>query len=526
MFKTLAVIFYPILIVIILPIFIYAQNPNEGIPISFLIALVSILIVSTAFVLLILRFLVNDSAKASAIVSIIAVPFFSYGFVRHFALYKNLHYNHDVVTTLYRVLLVVEVLFVFAIVIFVIKYRGNLAPLAWAIGAPALFIVLFNTGQIVVDSVSASNLRNTDLDENYLTLTELNAPTLPDIYYIIMDGYGRADVLNDTYGFDNNPFIEFLTQKGFFVASESRANYMVTVHSIPSSLKMDYLAESERLDPAFENTAVLKLARQAGYQYIHLNSLWTHTSQNRYANIELNSHSRTEVFINDYSLAVLHATPMHRILRFVRSIATLDNIDNISPTVIFENGKRDLFKGNMNQLKEIANNPAQTFVFNHNYTPHPPHIFDQNGNEPQGVQYLGGDESGWHAKTMYVDEIIYINTWIEDVVSSILEQSNIEPIIIIQGDHGPASNMPIPNTFKNATGELILERTAILNAIYLPEDCRTGLYPGLSPVNTFRIVFNCLGGEIPLLDDVSYWGDGFWEIESSPIDFPALTIPK
>jgi len=161
---------------------------------------------------------------------------------------------------------------------------------------------------------------------------------------------------------------------------------------------------------------------------------------------------------------------MHRVLRIARrvgdpvlTVAKLIvgedfSLENISPVASYESEKRNLFKENMKQLKEMANNPARTFVFNHNFALHPPYIFDQNGDAPQGPQYLGGDNSEWHAKTRYVDEIIYLNTWIEDAVSSILDQSDIEPIIIIQGDHGPASTIPIPTTFKNATDELILER--------------------------------------------------------------------
>ncbi len=38
---------------------------------------------------------------------------------------------------------------------------------------------------------------------------------LPDIYYIILDGYARSDTLENQYGFDNGPFITSLERKGF-----------------------------------------------------------------------------------------------------------------------------------------------------------------------------------------------------------------------------------------------------------------------------------------------------------------------
>ncbi len=53
----------------------------------------------------------------------------------------------------------------------------------------------------------------------------------PDIYYIILDSYGRADMLKSVYGFDNSSFMNGLEQRGFFVASRSQANYPKTVLS-------------------------------------------------------------------------------------------------------------------------------------------------------------------------------------------------------------------------------------------------------------------------------------------------------
>jgi hypothetical protein len=63
----------------------------------------------------------------------------------------------------------------------------------------------------------------------------------PDIYYIILDGYGRADMLQALYGFDNSMFVNALEQRGFVVASESQSNYHRTLLSLSSSLNMQYL---------------------------------------------------------------------------------------------------------------------------------------------------------------------------------------------------------------------------------------------------------------------------------------------
>ena len=62
-----------------------------------------------------------------------------------------------------------------------------------------------------------------------------------DIYFIVLDGYGRADILANIYQYNNQPFINKLKVRGFYVAEDSYANYNQTRLSIPSSLNMEYM---------------------------------------------------------------------------------------------------------------------------------------------------------------------------------------------------------------------------------------------------------------------------------------------
>jgi hypothetical protein len=62
------------------------------------------------------------------------------------------------------------------------------------------------------------------------------------------------------------------------------------------------------------------------------------------------------------------------------------------------------------------------------------------------------------------------------MIQEIIKNSDTYPIIILQSDHG----FVIPE-----------RRYNILNAFYLPgQDYNGLLYPSISPVNTFRIIFN------------------------------------
>ena len=58
----------------------------------------------------------------------------------------------------------------------------------------------------------------------------------PIIYYIILDGYARSEVMRELFDFDNTAFLERLERKGFFVARGSNANYCQTPLSRSSSL--------------------------------------------------------------------------------------------------------------------------------------------------------------------------------------------------------------------------------------------------------------------------------------------------
>ena len=64
----------------------------------------------------------------------------------------------------------------------------------------------------------------------------------PDIYYIVLDGYGREDILNEYYAYDNSEFLENLAKRGFAVPHQARSNYPKTVLSISSTLNMDYIS--------------------------------------------------------------------------------------------------------------------------------------------------------------------------------------------------------------------------------------------------------------------------------------------
>jgi hypothetical protein len=110
----------------------------------------------------------------------------------------------------------------------------------------------------------------------------------------------------------------------------------------------------------------------------------------------------------------------------------------------------------------------------------------------------------WKQKQLYLDQLIFVNQKVEELVDAILSQADSPPIIFIQADHGSAST----GGWDQPGISLIKERTGILNAYYVPDEVTDLLYDWITPANTFRLIFDHhFGTNYGLLDDRVYFSD-------------------
>jgi hypothetical protein len=175
----------------------------------------------------------------------------------------------------------------------------------------------------------------------------------------------------------------------------------------------------------------------------------------------------------------------------------------------------------LDHLPDIARDSQPTFTFAHLVCPHPPMIFGPHGEEigTEHERYerfmLTNDRAnGRYRKPedfarAYKDQSIFITRRIQETIDRILAESPEPPIIIVQSDHGSELNLDMESV-RNTD---LHERMSILNAYYFPGGRYEGLYDSISPVNSFRVVFNTFfGAKLPLLPDRSFfstWSDPY-----------------
>jgi hypothetical protein len=333
----------------------------------------------------------------------------------------------------------------------------------------------------------------------------------PDIYHVILDGYSRADVLRELYYLDNSEFVAALEQRGFYVAAEARANYNQTYLSLASMLSLEYLPEvstlpgagfrSEIGDTMVRHNLVVEKLRARGYRFVNIASADDITGNNGNADVELAGSSGIDV--GEFELQLVLKTPLRQFAG--------------SSFALFRATARQRTLSQLRSLEDAAAaaRPAPAYVFAHVLCPHPPFVFAADGSDSgidapptldEGAGTAGGPE-GYRAG--YREQVKFLNTRVLAAVDAILAQhgEGDRPVIIISSDHGGGLEYELRRP--DASPEWARwGRTGILQAVLAPDEVKRKLYPGMTPVNTYRILFDGLFDEkLGLLPDRSYWAE-------------------
>lgn len=328
---------------------------------------------------------------------------------------------------------------------------------------------------------------------------------LPDIYYIILDAHGRTDIVQELFGYDNSSFVQHLEQRGFYVADQSRSNYMQTMLSISSSLNFNYFnfeemtsesTDRNRLGKLINNSETRQFLEKQGYQTVTFSTGYNTTT---ITDSDIVIPYRENKFFNDFEELLLTTSLANALDEKTQSRLFVDPFKC--------EARRGYILNIFENLKKIPDLPGPKFIFAHILSPHPPFIFDADGNpvEHGGCRVNDGDYFiGTREDYLigYPQQLAYVDKMIQDTVDVILEKSVTPPVIIIQGDHGSGMFL----RWDSAKKTCMRERTSILNAYYIPGKKYDQLYKTITPINSFRVVLNeVFNANLPLLDDRSYY---------------------
>jgi hypothetical protein len=332
-------------------------------------------------------------------------------------------------------------------------------------------------------------------DPKALTLT---ARRDPNVYWIVLDGYPRQDVLQQFFHFDNGPFIAQMRNLDFTVYDRARASFPETIFSISSTNSMEFQisgsGSSQHLPPLAElyravrgQNVLVSTMRAMGYRYIHFENGYDNLTQCPLegsicirGNVE-SDHGLIQ--FDEFNLTILSRTPL------IDLIATFKGAGQESP---FMKGAVHDFT---NKLASVSEHGEPFFVYAHILAPHPPIRFKRDCSE----RVVTPDLVEWDAKDLsaFTDQLICVNNEAIDLLSTIV-QKDPQAIIVVQSDHGTAFRGQFKKPF-DAWDQLDLkERFGALNALRMPAVCSADTQGTVDLVNTFARVLNCISdGHLP-----------------------------
>ncbi len=344
----------------------------------------------------------------------------------------------------------------------------------------------------------------------------------PDIYYIIIDGRARSDVLRELYNYDDSAFILSMKEKGFRIPAKSRANYAQTLLSVSSLMNYKYLdSTAEEAGKNSGNRSFLyrnirfnkavEILKDRGYEIYVLPGGYYDDKFTGWADVVLKPEGKgLELFEGMFKDT---------------TILRLADIVIEEEKRLSENYTRHINRINYN-FDKLGGLPKlkgkkPKFVFTHIICPHPPFIFRADGTvKKQDKKFKLGD--GSHRKLEkkeytegYREQTAYVDKMIDSLAERILVNSKKPPVIIIHADHGPGSEL----TWEDRNRTNVKERLAIFSAYYLPGIDAEKIPEDMSSVNNFRLLFSeYFGKDLEMLENRAYFSR--W---SRPYDFFDVT---
>lgn len=387
-------------------------------------------------------------------------------------------YNAVQETLRHRYLMPVFILLIVTIFVLFFKSKKHFATLNTYLNTLFFVLIIFEIFNLAQRYRHDKNWHQViDNQYNNTSISHLKPvnETLPDIYYILLDGYTSPKSLKKYWNYDSAKLLNYLNKKNFYVADDAHGNYDFTPQCMLSTFDMKYI-------PNYTKTTKQKLMTMAVYRKGIAHSRTVKSFMQ--AGYEWYNLSPFDMAEQKRSYHVFRIPDAAETWRYMAEMTLLGRVvlDMTEPKSYEFNQKV------INKLEGIIESPHRAqprFVYSHIFLPHGPYYYNENCElNPEGNQ----DK---HDKELYLAQLQCTESILIDIIDNILINSEKPPAILIQGDHG------------SRIGSLDSEEHfSILYAIYLPDEDYSNFYSDISPVNTFRILSNhYLSTQLELLED-------------------------
>ncbi len=374
-------------------------------------------------------------------------------------------------------------------VFFILKLKMKVArSLQQIVGIILIGLVVFNLFGIVMTEIRKNANRKIETVQAEPIPSSLSSKNMPDVYYLMFDEFAGFNAMREYWGYQEvDEFVNYLQTKGFFVAQNSRANSIDTLHQMSQRLNYQQVAledtKATQMFAIIANNHVMQDFKALGYTTISFNEIVfgypamipiSADVVYEYGKVPSSQTMTSRLnLIDEFGILVADNT-MLRIFS--------NQYRNTLETIFVKH--YDMVQFTASQITRLDEIPGPKFVYSHLLLPHYPFMFTENGK----INRLA-DFYNWNS---YLDQYKYTIKLSENMIDGILANSDPDnpPIIILQSDHG-ARNIVV--TGRNGVGMNDYPeeyKTDIMNAMYLPGYDYSQLPDDINPVNTFPIILN------------------------------------
>jgi len=366
------------------------------------------------------------------------------------------------------------------------EFSSNITQIINVISITVVGLIIFQVGLFYSENTSldqAQKLLNVPLFEIH------DLDQTPNVYLLLLDAYSGNITLKNDFEFDNSKFYKQLEERGFFVQKESFSNYPNTALSMPSIMNMNYLDFISQLPE--KKSSDLRVVKELGNQ----NKVMQVFESVGYEIYSFHGNfARSDLATENFCRYNLDLNPelVYELIGYYVSISDIRE-------KLFEQQIYDTILCVLDTTRDFENPTNKPFYMHmHVIFPHPPFLFDSEGNKIKAVYGVNRFDS--ELKESYLQQLIFANKKTLEIIDSI-QQRNSNDVIILMSDHGGrfGVNWAEPSEMDYFRG---LEN---LYALYFPGK-ESDIPTSIATVNTFRVFFNIyFNTNYEILDEKFFW---------------------